>query len=136
MSSILVSKIGSNYPKVESSIYADGETTKVTISVTLSPNHVDLDNPSYLETKWKKQIPALDKIGVTYNAQTEEQSIHVVMCINGKHNSKSDIDSLTVMASAIATIAEDRLSEPSVISNIGADCKPWFDDEEESCNNA
>lgn len=134
MNCILAKIAGKKYPVSESAVYADGCTTKVTVSLVLGPNHVDLDNPQYIETKWKKQIPVLDSIGVTHNAKTEEQAINVTMSVNGKHNSMEDLKTLEKMASAIAELAEDRLSEPSVIKAIGEDCKPWFeeDDNEES----
>ncbi len=136
MSSILLSKIGNTYPKVRTEVHATENETSVAVRVILSPNHVDLDYPSYIETKWKKQIPALKGIGVLHDDKTSEQQIYVAMQINGKYNSVDDINSLAEMAKAIATIAEERLSEPEVIKNIGADCKPWFDEEEKSCDNA
>lgn len=136
MSSILLSKIGNEYPKVKSSVTATENLTSVTVAVILAPNHVNLDSPSYIETKWKKQIPALKEIGVSHNEKTGEQTIFVTMLIRGTHNTRSNIDTLADMAAAIATIAEDRLSEPEVIKNIGNDCKPWFNEEEKCCDNA
>lgn len=43
---ILEALMGKKYPKFETAIYADGNTTIVTVSRTLSPTHVDLDSPS------------------------------------------------------------------------------------------
>ena len=136
MNCILAKMMGERYPKVNSSVYADGVATKVSVAVTFGPDHVDFDNPNYIENKWKKQIPALESIDVSHNEKTGEQSIIVLMDINGKHNKVSDIRSLEKMAASIAGIAEDRLSEPEVIKNIGNDCKPWFDEEDEEAHNA
>ncbi|MCL0148943.1 hypothetical protein, partial [Klebsiella pneumoniae] len=66
---ILEKLLGNHYPKFETAIYADGNTTIVTVSRTLSPTHVDLDSPSYVETKFKKRIPILKEIGVTKNQE-------------------------------------------------------------------
>ena len=55
---ILENLLGNNYPKLGSEIFADGNKTVVTTSRTLSPDHVDLDTPSYVETKFKKHIPS------------------------------------------------------------------------------
>lgn len=125
---VLAKIVGKQYPVVESAVYADGCTTKITVSLILDPNHVDLDSPQYIETKWRKQIPALGSIGITRDAQTEEQAINVTMSISGKHNSMDDLKTLGKMAKVIAELAEDRLSEPSVIQTIGEDCKPWFEE--------
>lgn len=61
---ILEKLVGNDYPKVETAVFADGATTIVTVSCILSPNHVDLDSPSYVETKFKKHIPILKEIGL------------------------------------------------------------------------
>lgn len=129
MNCILV-KMGKKYPVLESAVYADGCTTKVTVSLILDPNHVDLDSPQYIETKWKKLVPALESIGVTHNAETDESAINVTMAINGKHNSMEDLETMEKMAKCMAYLAKDRLSEPTIIKAIGKDCKPWFEDEE------
>ena len=76
---ILEKLLGNNYPKLGSEIFADGNKTVVTASRTLSPDHVDLDSPSYVETKFKKHIPILKEIGVTKNQETDEQSINVTV---------------------------------------------------------
>ena len=132
MNRILVKNNGEDYPVVETAVYTDGGcVTKVHVSVTLDPDHVDLDNPQYIENKYKKLVPALESIGVTHNEETKEQSINVTMTIRGKFNSVDDINNLAKMGTIIAAIAEDRLSEPAVIKCIGEDCKPWFDDKEE-----
>ena len=57
---ILKALMGKDYPKFESTVYADGCKTIVTVSRTLSPDHVDLDSPTYVQNKFKKQIPILD----------------------------------------------------------------------------
>lgn len=44
---ILEKLMGEGYPKLGSEIFADGNKTVVTASRTLSPDHVDLDAPSY-----------------------------------------------------------------------------------------
>lgn len=56
---ILEKLLGEKYPKLGSAVCADGNITIVTVSRTLSPDHVDLDSPSYVETKFKKHIPII-----------------------------------------------------------------------------
>lgn len=123
---ILEALMGKKYPKFETAIYADGNTTIVTVSRTLSPTHVDLDSPSYVETKFKKRIPILKEIGVTKNQETDEQSINVTVEVGGKFNGFTHICDLVHIAVGISKIAEDRLSEPNVIKAIGLDCKPFI----------
>ena len=118
--------VGEKYPKFESSIYADGSKTIVTVSRTLSPNHVDLDSPGYIENKMKKHIPILTSIGVTKNEKTDEQSINVTVEVGGAFNGITHLTSLVHIAAAISEIAEDRLTEPEYIKNIGLDCKPFI----------
>lgn len=131
---ILEKLLGNNYPKFETAIYADGSKTIVTVSRTLSPNHVDLDSPSYIENKFKKRIPILDSIGITRNEETGEQSINVNVAVDGKFNGFTHIRDLVHIAAGISEIAEDRLSEPETIKNIGLDCKPFVatDESEEA----
>lgn len=124
--------MGNDYPKFESAIFADGNTTVVTVSRILSPTHVDLDSPSYVENKFKKQIPILNEIGVTKNQETDEQSINVTVEVAGKFNGIAHLNHLVHIASAISEIAEDRLSEPEAIKNIGLDCKPFIHADDES----
>lgn len=123
---ILEKLVGDDYPKFESAIYADGSKTIVTVSRTLSPDHVDLDSPSYVETKFKKQIPILKEIGVTKNQETDEQSINVTVGVVGKFNGVAHVNHLAHIAAAISGIAEDKLSEPETLKNIGLDCKPFI----------
>ena len=118
--------VGEKYPKFESSIYADGSKTIVTVSRTLSPNHVDLDSPGYIENKMKKHIPILTSIGVTKNEETDEQSINVTVEVDGAFNGINHLTSFVHIAAAISEIAEDRLTEPEYIKNIGLDCKPFL----------
>ena len=131
---ILEKLMGNDYPKFETAIYADGNTTIVTVSSTLSPTHVDLDSPGYIENKFKKLVPILKEIGVTKNQKTDEQTINVTVEVNGKFNSIDDLKHLAFIAKGISEIAEDRLSEPEVIKNIGLDCKPFIctDESEET----
>lgn len=131
---ILEKLMGNDYPKFETAIYADGNTTIVTVSCTLSPTHVDLDSPGYIENKFKKLVPILKEIGVTKNHETDEQTINVTVEVNGKFNSINDLNHLAFIAKGISEIAEDRLSEPEVIKNIGLDCKPFIctDESEET----
>ena len=131
---ILEKLMGNDYPKFETAIYADGNTTIVTVSCTLSPTHVDLDSPGYIENKFKKLVPILKEIGVTKNQETDEQTINVTVEVNGKFNSINDLNHLAFIAKGISEIAEDRLSEPEVIKNIGLDCKPFIctDESEET----
>lgn len=123
---ILEKLMGEGYPKFESAIYADGSKTVVTVSRTLSPDHVDLDSPGYIENKFKKLVPILTSIGVTENKETGEQSISVTVEVAGKFNGISHLKHLVHIAAAISEIAEDRLSEPEAIKNIGLDCKPFI----------
>lgn len=123
---ILEKLVGNDYPKFETAIFADGATTIVTVSCILSPNHVDLDSPSYVETKFKKHIPILKEIGVTKNQETDEQSINVTVEVGGAFNDITHLDHLVNIATGISEIAEDRLSEPACIKAIGLDCKPFI----------
>lgn len=129
---ILEKLMGNDYPKVKTAIFADGNTTIVTVSCILSPNHVDLDSPGYVETKFKKHIPILKEIGVTKNQETDEQSINVTVEVAGKFNDITNLNHLINIASAISRIAEDKLSEPETIKNIGLDCKPFICTDNES----
>ena len=129
---ILEKLMGNNYPKLESAIFADGNTTVVTVSRILSPIHVDLDSPSYVENKFKKHIPILKEIGVTKNQETDEQSINVTVEVAGKFNGITHLNHLVHTAAAISDIAEDKLSEPETIKNIGLDCKPFIHADDES----
>ena len=129
---ILKKLMGNDYPKVETAIFTDGNTTVVTVSRILSPTHVDLDSPSYVENKFKKQIQILNEIGVTKNQETDEQSINVTVEVAGKFNGIAHLNHLVHIASAISEIAENRLSEPEAIKNIGLDCKPFIHTDDES----
>ena len=128
---ILEKLMGNSYPKFESAVYADGNKTIVTVSRTLSPDHVNLDSPGYVENKFKKLVPILKEIGVTKNQETDEQSINIVVEVNGKFNGITHLNHLVHIAAAISSIAEDRLSEPETLKNIGLDCKPFIADESE-----
>ena len=130
---ILEKLMGKKYPQFETAIYADGNTTIVTVSRTLSPTHVDLDNPGYIENKLKKHIPILTTIGVTKDNETNEQSINVTVEVGGAFNGITHLNNLVRIAAAISEIAEDRLTEPEYIKNIGLNCKPFIctDDEPE-----
>ena len=123
--------MGKDYPKFETAIYADGITTVVTVSRTLSPTHVDLDSPGYIENKFKKLVPILKEIGVTKNQETDEQTINVTVEVDGKFNGITHLNHLVHIAAGISEIAKDRLSEPETIKNIGLDCKPFIADEPE-----
>ena len=123
---ILEKLLGNNYPKLGSEIFADGNKTVVTVSRTLSPTHVDLDSPSYVETKFKKRIPILKEIGVTKNQETDEQNINVTVEVGGAFNDITHLNHLVHIAAGISEIAEDRLSEPACIKAIGMDCKPFI----------
>ena len=129
---ILEKLLGNHYPKFETAIYADGNTTIVTVSRTLSPTHVDLDSPSYVETKFKKRIPILKEIGITKNQETDEQSINVTVEVGGAFNDITNLNHLAHIATGISKIAEERLSEPEVIKNIGLDCKTFICTDNES----
>ena len=128
---ILEKLMGNGYPKFETSVCADSDKTTVTVHRTLSPDHVDLDSPTYVETKFKKDIPILKTIWVSKDDETDEQTIHVTVEVNGKFNSLKFIKDLVSIAAGINEIAEDKLSEPEVIKNIGLDCKPFIANEPE-----
>lgn len=129
---ILEMLMGNNeYPKFESAVYTDGNKTIVTVSRTLPPDWVELDTPVYIENKFKKRIPILTSIDVTTNAKTDEQTINVTVEAHGAFNSITHLNHLVEIAAAISGIAEDRLSEPESIKNIGMDCKPFVHDEPE-----
>ena len=123
--------VGGKYPKFESTVYADGCKTIVTVSRTLSPKHVDLDSPGYIENKFKKLVPILKEIGVTKNQETDEQTINVTVEVDGKFNGITHLNHLVHIAAGISEIAKDRLSEPETIKNIGLDCKPFVANEPE-----
>lgn len=128
---IIEKLLGETYPKLESAIYADGSKTVVTVSRTLSPDHVNLDSPSYIENKLKKRIPILKEIGVTKNHETDEQSINVTVEVGGTFNSITHLNHIIKIAKAISKIAECRLSEPEVVKNISMDCKTFVCNESE-----
>lgn len=128
---IIEALMGKKYPKFESAIYADGNKVIVTVSRTLSPDYVDLDSPSYVENKFKKQIPILTAIDVVKNKETDEQTINVTVEVGGTFNSIDNLNHLVAIATTISEIAEDKLSEPEVIKNIGLDCKPFIANESE-----
>ena len=123
---IIEALMSKKYPQFESAIYADGSKVVVTVSRTLSPDHVELDSPSYVENKFKKQIPILTSIGVVKNKETDEQTINVTVEVGGIFNDINNINHLAGIAIAISEIAEDKLSEPAAIKNIGLDCKPYI----------
>ena len=123
---ILEKLMGNDYPKFESAIYADGSKTIVTASRTLSPDHVYLDSPGYIENKFKKLVPILTTIGVTKNKETDEQTINVTVEVNGAFNGITHLNHLVHIATALSGIAEDKLSEPETLKNIGLDCKPFI----------
>lgn len=129
---ILEKLLGNNYPKLGLAVFADGNRTIVTVSRTLSPDHVDLDSPSYVETRFKKHIPILTSIDVELDAVTEEQTIKVTVEVDGKFNSIDDLRHLAFIARGISEIAEDRLSEPNAIKAIGLNCKQFICTDDES----
>ena len=129
---IIKALMGKMYPQFESAIYADGSKVVVTVSRILSPDHVELDSPSYVENKFKKHIPILTSIGVVKNKKTDEQTINVTVEVGGIFNDINNLNHLTAIAAGISEIAEDKLSEPEVIKNIGLDCKPFICTDDES----
>ena len=129
---ILEKLLGNHYPKFETAIYADSITTTVTVSRTLSPTHVDLDSPGYIENKFKKLVTILKEIGVTKNQETDEQSINVTVEVGGAFNDITHMNHLVHIATGISKITDDRLSEPEIIKNIGLDCKTFICTDNES----
>ena len=122
---------GKGYPKIDSEITATIQRVAVAVFMTLDPDHVDLDNPGYIETKLKKRIPILKSIGTMIDSKNGEQTICVTVEVDGKFRGITDLIHLTGIACAICEIAEDRLSEPETIKNIGLDCKPYVNEPEE-----
>ena len=122
------------YPKIDSEITANEQEVTVSVSMTLDPDHVDLDNPGYIETKLKKQIPILRAISTQKDDENGEQTIYVTLKVAGMFRKINDLCHLAAIARTICEIAEDRLSEPEVIKNIGLDCKPFIctDESEET----
>lgn len=129
---IIEKLLGEAYLKLGSEVFADGNKTVVTVSRTLSPDHVDLDAPSYAETKFKRRIPILRSIDVELDAVTKEQTIKVTVEVDGKFNSIDDLRYLAFIARGISKVAEDKLSEPNVIKTIGLNCKPFICTDDES----
>lgn len=123
---ILEKLMGNGYPKFETSVCADSDKTTVIVHRTLSPDHADLDSPTYIETKFKKNIPILKSIWVSKHNETDEQTINVAVEVKGEFNSLKFIKDLVNIAADINKIAEDRLSEPEAIKNIGLYCKPFI----------
>lgn len=123
---IIEALMGKKYPQFKSAIYADVNKAVVTVSRTLSPDHVDLDSPTYVENKFKKHIPILTSIGVVKNKETDEQTINVTVEVGGTFNNIDNLNNLVAIATAINEIAENKLTEPEVIKNIGLDCKPFI----------
>ena len=123
---IIEALMGKKYPHFESAIYADGSKVVVTVSRILSPDHVELDSPSYVENKFKKQIPILTSIGVVKNKETDEQTINVTVEVGGAFNGIANLNHLVHIATGISEIAEDKLSEPACIKAIGLDCKQYI----------
>ena len=113
------------YPKFDSEITANEREVTVSVSMTLDPDHVGLDNPGYIETKLKKQIPILRSISTQKDDESDEQTIYVTLKVAGMFRKINDLIHLAAIAHAIREIAEDRLSEPETVKNIGADCEPY-----------
>ena len=126
---------GNKYPKTDSLIDANEERVVVTVSMTLAPGHVTLDKPSYIETKFKKLIPILKGIETHEDKENDEQKIVVKVEVPGNFRNINDLNHLVRIAGAICEIAEERLSEPEAIKNIGLDCKPYaYEPEEEAAS--
>ena len=113
------------YPKIDSEVTANEQEVTVSVSMTLDPGHVDLDNPGYIETKLKKQIPILRAISTQKDDENGEQTIYVTLKVAGMFRKVNDLCHLAAIARTICEIAEDRLSEPEVVKNIRADCEPY-----------
>lgn len=116
---------GNKYPKIDSEITANEQQVTVSVSMTLDPNHVDLDNPGYIETKFKKKIPILWAISTQRDDESDEQTIYVTLKVAGMFRKINDLMRIVTIAHAICKIAENRLSEPETIKNIGANCKSY-----------
>ena len=113
------------YPKIDSEVTANEQEVTVSVSMTLDPGHVALDNPGYIETKFKKKIPILRAISTQIDDESGEQTIYVTVKVGGMYRKINDLMHIAAIAHTVCEIAEDRLSEPEVLNNIGADCKPY-----------
>lgn len=122
---------GNEYPKKDSLIDANEKKVVVFVSMTLAPGHVTLDHPGYIEAKFKKLIPILKGISVHKDKENDEQRIIVKVEVPGDFRNINDLNHLVHIAGAICEMAEDRLSEPEAIKNIGLDCKPYVYEPEE-----
>ena len=80
---------------------------------------------------WRR-IPILKEIGITKNQETDEQSINVTVEVGGAFNDITHLNHLVHIATGISKIAEERLSEPEIIKNIGLDCKTFICTDNES----
>lgn len=72
---ILEKLLGNGYPKFETSVCADSDKTTVIVHRTLSPDHVDLDSPTYIETKFKPgQLVTINHLICTGDESEETQA--------------------------------------------------------------
>lgn len=75
-----------------------------------------------LEALMGEKYPKLESAIYADGSKTE---------VDGKLNGISHLKHLVAIATTIGSIAEDKLSEPEAIKNIGLDCKPFIDNEPE-----
>lgn len=55
----------------------------------------------------------------------------MTVVVDGKFNGIAHLNHLVHIAAGVSEIAEDKLSEPETIKNIGLDCKPFVVNEPE-----
>ncbi len=67
----------------------------------------------------------LTEISTKRDDESGEQTIYVTMKVAGMYRKVNDLMHIAAIAHTICKIAEDRLSEPEVLDNIRADCKPY-----------
>lgn len=132
----IIKELMGEYPKFKSLVYADDSFTEVTVRCTLSPDHIDLETPTYVENRFKKIVPILKGIKVCKDPESHEQTITVTVYADvskleplkrqGKFNNLEAIQHLVYIAATISGLAENKLSEPQALKAIAMDCKPFI----------
>ncbi len=114
----------------DSRVFVDNYTeTTVELSRTFNPEKWDkFDCPSYLETKLNKALPEdVDvRLTKTVDERNGVQTLILSITINHKFTSMETVMTLFRMVVILMEVAQTRLSEPSILKAIAADCKPWI----------
>lgn len=110
-------------------VFVDNYTeTAVELTREFGPHRTKFDSPTYLENKLNKAFPKdVDiRLGKSVDPTTNKQSLSVTITIDRKFTSFKDVQTLMAMCYGIMEIAEERLTEPTRIAAMAADCKPWI----------